>query len=180
MSNGENNMQLITERLILRAPELRDADAYMAIHNSEFALRYNAMQPTTKERMEKAIQDPEYTRTALYLEEKASGKVIGAIFLEEDSLRYGVASMGLSYMMAESYTCKGFMKEAMQAVIAHLFAEEKLECVSARVFAPNAASRALLKSLGFAENGIIPHCVKGYTGEIFDDVIHTLFSDNLK
>ena len=173
-------MQLQTDRLILRTPRPEDAEHYTAIHNSEFVLRFNAMQPTTKERMEKAIQDPEYAKTALYLEEKASGNVIGAIFLEEDSLRYGVASMGLSYMMAESYARKGFMKEAMQAVLRHLFEMEHLECVSARVFAPNTASRALLRSLGFRENGIIPRCVKGYGNIVFDDVIHTLLQEDFQ
>ena len=85
-------------------------------------------------------------------------------------------SADIGYWLRTSETGKGYMKEAMQAVIKYLFQEENLECVSARAFAPNTASRALLKSLGFAENGIIPRCVKGYTGEIFDDVIHTLFS----
>jgi len=171
-------MKLETSRLWLRTPELRDARAYADIHNSAFALRYNAMQPTTLERMEKAISDPEYTRSAVYLEEKESGRVIGAIFMEEDSLRYGVVSLGLSYMLAEDCCRKGYMKEAMQALLRYLFAQKDLECVSARVFAPNTASRALLRSLGFRENGIIPRCVKGYTGEIFDDVIHTLFKED--
>jgi hypothetical protein len=71
-----------------------------------------------------------------------------------------------------------YMKEAMGAVIAHLFAEENLECISARVFATNTASRALLKSLGFQQNGIIPRCVKGYHDVVFDDVIHTLFRED--
>ena len=70
------------------------------------------------------------------------------------------------------------MKEAMRSVISHLFERENLECICARAFAPNAASRALLKSLGFQENGIIPHCVKGYGDVIFDDVIHTLFRED--
>ena len=169
-------MKLHTSRLLLRSPELRDAQAYTEIHNSQFVLRYNAMQPTTPERMERAFTDPEYLETAVYLEEKETGKLLGAIFIEEDDLRYGVPSKSLSYFIDETSSRKGYMKEAMQAVIKYLFQEENLECVSARAFAPNTASRALLKSLGFAENGIIPRCVKGYTGEIFDDVIHTLFS----
>ena len=68
----------------------------------------------------------------------------------------------------------------MQAVLGELFATKDLVCVSARAFAPNTASRALLKSLGFTENGIIPQCVKGYADVVFDDVIHTLFPENLK
>ena len=173
-------MNLQTTRLILRQPEVTDAAAYTAIHNTEFVLRYNAMAPTTCERMEKAIQNTEYAKSALYLEERNSGRVIGAIFLEEDSLRYGVKSKGLSYFIAEAYSHQGLMKEAMTALISYLFQQEKLDCICARAFAPNTASRALLKSLGFQENGIIPHCVKGYGDVIFDDVIYTLFPKDSK
>lgn len=170
-------MKLQTKRLILRSPRVEDAAAYTAIHNSEFVLRYNAMNPTTPERMTAKFSDEEYLSETVFLENKENGKLIGAIFIEEDDLRYGVDSKNLSYFIREADSRKGYMKEAMQAVIGHLFATEGLECVSARAFAENAASRALLKSLGFQENGIIPRCVKGYTGEIFDDVIHTLFRE---
>ena len=173
-------MKLETKRLILRQPEMKDARDYTAIHNSPFVLRYNAMLPTTPERMEEVFGNQEYLENTVFLEEKETGKLLGAIFLHDDDLRYGVESRCLSYFIDEAYSRKGYMKEAMTAVIAELFKKEKLECVCCRVFAPNTASRALLKSLGFQENGIIPRCVKGFTGEIFDDVIHTLFRDTLK
>ena len=173
-------MTLETKRLILRAPKPEDASAYTAIHNSGFVLRFNAMEPTTPERMEGRFADEEYLNNTLFLEEKDSGKLVGAIFMEEDSLRYGVASKDLSYFIAEEFCRKGYMKEAMHAVLAYLFETENLECVGARVFAPNAASRALLRSLGFQENGIIPCCVKGYGDIIFDDVIHSLFRKDFR
>ena len=173
-------MQLVTERLILRQPKAGDGAAYTEIHNSAFVLRYNAMELTTEDRVEERLSQPDYVANTLFLEEKVSGRLIGAIFLEDDDLRYGVKSKGLSYFIREDFSRKGYMKEAMAAVIAHLFAEEKLECICARAFAPNTASRALLHSLGFQENGIIPRCVKGYGGIVFDDVIHTLFPENLK
>ena len=173
-------MNLETKRLLLRQPELKDAQAFTEIHNSNFVLRYNAMQPTTPERMENKFRQEDYLQKTVFLEEKETGKLLGAIFLEDDDLRYGVASCCLSYFIAEAYSRKGYMKEAMGAVLAYLFESKKLECVCCRAFAANTASRALLKSLGFAENGTLPHCVKGYTGEIFDDVIHTLFRDTLK
>lgn len=171
-------MKLETKRLILRRPRPEDAPAYAAIHNSQFVLRYNAMAPTTAERMAIKFTDPEYADNTLFLEQKESGKLIGAIFLEEDDLRYGVVSKSLSYFVDEGFSRKGYMKEAMQVLLGELFQKENLECVSARAFAPNIASRALLKSLGFTENGIIPRCVKGYGGVVFDDVIHTLFREN--
>lgn len=172
-------MKLITERLILRRPKPEDAETYCAIHNSEFVLRYNAMEPTTKERMEKRFADDAYCNDTVFLEKKESGELIGAIFVEEDDLRYGVASKNLSYFICEDYSRKGYMKEAMQAVIPWLIETESLECLSARAFAPNTASRALLRSLGFRENGIIPKCVKGYGAVIFDDVIHTLLREDI-
>lgn len=169
-------MELITERLILRRPKPTDGKDYCAIHNTAFVLRYNAMLPTSPERMEQKFS--QNTGNTVLLEEKESGTLLGAMFIEEDDLRFGVSSRSLSYFLREQDTRKGYMKEALQAVIGWLFEEEKLECVSARVFAPNTASRALLRSLGFQENGIIPRCVKGYGDVVYDDVIHTLFRED--
>ena len=171
-------MKLETKRLILRTPQPQDAKAYTAIHNSEFVLHFNAMAPTTEERMSGKFADPEYLADTVFLEEKESGKLIGAVFLEEDDLRYGVASRGISYFMDEAFSRRGYMKEALAAIFTDLFEKEELECVSARAFAPNTASRALLLSLGFRENGVLPRCVKGYGGVIFDDVIHTLLRED--
>ena len=170
-------MKLITERMILRSPQPEDAENYCAIHNSEFVLRYNAMMPTTAEWMMQKFADDDYCKETVFLEEKETGTLLGAVFLEEDDLRYGVDSKSLSYFIREDFSRKGYMKEAMRAILAWLFETQKLECVSARAFAPNTASRALLKSLGFQENGIIPKCVKGYGNVVFDDVIHSLFKE---
>ena len=171
-------MKLETKRLILRAPEVTDAADYLEFCNSEFVLRYNAMMPTTKDRVERKLADEAYCNDTVFLEEKESGELIGAIFLEDDDLRYGVNSKSLSYFLREDHARKGYMKEAMRGVLAWLFETENLECVSARAFAPNTASRELLRSLGFQENGIIPKCVKGYGDVIYDDVIHTLFQED--
>lgn len=165
-------MRLETERLILRRPEARDVDDYIAFRDSEFVMRYNAM--TVKSREETLAQFTEAENT-LFLELKETGRVIGAVFTGEDSLRWGVASRELSYFMDEAYTRRGYMKEALHAVIAHLFAAEGLECVAARSFAPNEASRKLLASLGFHQDGLIPRCVKAYGDIVYDDTLHSLF-----
>lgn len=170
-------MKLQTERLILRPPVVSDAEDYAAIHNSTFVLRFNAMQPAAPERMAQKFANPEETENTVLLEEKSTGHLLGAVFVEEDSLRWGVASRELSYFIREEAARQGFMKEALRAVIACLFESEDLLCVSARAFAPNGASRALLRSLGFRENGIIPLCVKGYGGTVYDDVLHSLLRD---
>ena len=166
-------MRLETERLILRHPKVEDAADYLEFCNTEFVLRYNAMTLKTREKVEKYLTD--CRDGILVLQHKQSGKVIGEVNINEDSLRWGVESRELSYMLREDFSRQGYMKEALQAVIGHLFAQEKVECVSARCFAPNEASLALLRSLGFHQDGYIPRCVKGYGDQIFDDTLHSLF-----
>ena len=166
-------MKLETERLILRHPQMEDAADYLEFCNTEFVLRYNAMTPRTAEQMLRRFSEEQ--ADTLVIEHKKDGKVIGEISIEDDSVRWGVESKELSYFIHEAYSRQGYMKEALQAVIEYLFTQEKLECVSARCFAPNEASLALLKSLGFHQDGYIPRCVKGYRDQIFDDTLHSLF-----
>lgn len=173
-------MRLETERLIIRRPEVRDVDDYMEFCNSEFVMRYNAMIPKTREEVLAQFSGERARQNAFVMEHKESGKVIGVIFTEEDSLRWGVVSRELSYFLNEDYSRQGYMKEALRAVIDYLFETENLECVAARSFAPNTASRKLLASLGFHQDGLIPRCVKGYGDVIFDDTLHSLFRSELQ
>lgn len=112
------------------------------------------------------------------IEDKQNNELVGAIFTEEDSIRYDVKSVELSYFLGEKFSRKGYMKEAMHCLIDHLFTTKNLTCVAARSFAPNIASRKLLESLGFHCDGYIPHCVKGYNDEIFDDTLYSVFKDD--
>lgn len=173
-------MQLETARLIIRPPQAGDVDDYMEFCNSEFVMRYNAMTPKTREEILAQFTAEKSAWDTFLLEYKADGKVIGVVFTQEDSLRWGVKSKELSYFISEAYSRRGCMKEALRAVIGHLFAAEDLECVAARAFAPNTASQALLASLGFHRDGLIPRCVKGYGDRVFDDTLHSLFRKDFR
>lgn len=164
---------LQTPRLIIRKPNIQDVEDYLEFRNSEFVLRYNAMKEQTREEAEKAFSQENPYETALVLECKEIGKVIGMVFIQPDSLRWGVASKEISYYLSEPYSRQGYMKEALAAVMDWLFATEPLECIGARAFVPNTASHKLLSSLGFQKNGVIPRCVKGYGDVVFDDTIYS-------
>lgn len=170
-------MYLQTDRLILRKPEIRDVDDYLEFVNSEFVLRYNAMTPVTREKALAQFGTCPDDLSTVALELKESGKVIGMVYCGEDSLRYGVASKELSYFLREDAARQGYMKEALQALIAHFFETEGLTCVSARCFAPNAASQRLLESLGFHRDGVVRKCVKGYRDIVFDDCLYSLMRE---
>ena len=171
-------MYFETARLILRKPELADVGEYLEFVNSEFVQRYNAMSPVTREKAERAFANAEEDYSIIAMESKADQKLIGMIFTQEDSLRYGVESKEFSYFLREEEARKGYMKEALRALIDHFFGEKQLACVAARSFAPNTASRRLLESLGFRQEGVVRKCVKGYRDTVFDDCLYSLLYED--
>lgn len=125
-------MYLETERLILRKPEMTDVDDYLEFVNSDFVMRYNAMKPVSREKAERQFTDTSDDFSVIAMELKDTGKVMGMIYTGEDSLRFGVNSKEISYFLREEESRKGYMKEALGAVIAYLFETEDIVCVAAR------------------------------------------------
>lgn len=173
-------MTFTTERLILRKPELKDVDDYMEFVNTEFVNRYNAMSPVTRKRAEALFSEALDDLRVIAIERKETGKVIGMIYTNDDSLRYGVQSQEFSYFLREEEARKGYMKEALTALIEYFFTEEKQDCVAARCFVPNIASQRLLESLGFTRDGVVRKCVKGYQDIVFDDCLYSLMREDWK
>lgn len=173
-------MTLETQRLILRKPEEKDLDDYMEFVNTEFVNRYNAMTPMTREKARAGFTETKDNLSAIAMELKETGKVIGMIYTNEDSLRYGVASKEFSYFLRQEEARKGYMKEAIAALIDYFFTQGKLDCVAARCFAPNIASQRLLESLGFTRDGCVRKCVKGYQNIVFDDCLYSLMREDWK
>ena len=66
------------------------------------------------------------------------------------------------------------MTEAYKALISYLFMQKKADVVVARVFADNLASRRMMEKVGFVQEGILRHAVKGYKGKIFNDVLYSI------
>ena len=170
-------MFLETQRLILRKPELADVDDYMEFVNSRFVNQYNAMSPVTREKAEHRFANPEENSIAIV--KKETGKLIGMLYVGEDSLRYESNSKEISYFLRQEESRKGYMKEALSALISYLFETENLSCITARSFAPNIASQRLLESLGFQREGLLRRCVKGFEGIIFDDCLYSLFREDI-
>ena len=170
-------MYLETLRLILRKPELSDVEPYLEFVNSEFVLRYNAMTPVSREKAQGQFAGAEGDWSSIALEEKETGRLVGMVYTDEDSLRYGVASREFSYFLREDAAGKGYMREALGALIVHFFEAENLDCVSARCFAPNTASRRLLEVLGFHCDGTVRRCVRGYGDVVYDDCLYSLMRE---
>lgn len=164
-------MMLKSKRLILRRPEIEDVDEILKIHNSEYVQRFNAMKKYEIEDMLKDIINKK--QRTFYIQLTDSKRIIGAVFVNDDYLRYQVNAVCLSYYLDENYHGQGYMFEALKVLIDDLFSQD-IEVISARVFVGNESSKRLLLKLGFVLEGCLRRAIKGYQGIIYDDLVFSL------
>ncbi len=173
-------MTLETPRLLLRRARPEDARFYFELWNSPFALRYNCMRPPSVEKARARVAADAADDRVFYIERKADGTTLGSVTLGGDELRYQADSLSLDYALAEPYANQGYMTEALARVVRHAFEDLGPELISARVFAPNLASRRVLEKLGFTHEGTLRHAVMAQSGIIYDDMLYSLLREEYK
>lgn len=169
-------VNLESNRLYLRNAKDSDLDELWELLNLDSTLQYNCMEKVSKQEVMTYIHNCQLKQQEFFLEHKQSGRLVGVISLERDSLRYGVRSLNISYYLHPNYMRQGLMSEAMREVIVYLFEVVNLDCITARVFTPNVASNALMRSLGFELEGTLKHAVRGYKGIVYDDNLYVLMN----
>lgn len=85
--------------------------------------------------------------------EKQTGQCIGRCGLFDYEATDAQASVG--YVLGRPYWRQGYMREALTSLISSAFDEMGLRRLEARVEAPNTASSALLRRLGFKQEGVL-------------------------
>ena len=171
-------MYIETERLILRAPRISDAEEMHALWHSEFVGKYNVLTPMSMETMRQKLREDAESGKTVHIVHKDSGEVIGMIGVEEDSLRYDADSVMIDYFLGQAHVRKGYMTEALRALIGCIFEDEAVRLISARVFADNAASVALMEKLGFVCEGMLRHAVRSPDGVVHDDRLYAMLRED--
>ena len=87
------------------------------------------------------------------------GAIAGAAALSQ-IFRKAFQNAYLGYHLAEKYTGKGYMTEALGLVLRYAFKELKLHRVEANVQPENRASIAVLQRCGFTREGFSPKYLK--------------------
>jgi len=89
----------------------------------------------------------------LFLFERASGSLLGAITL--DNIRRGPSQAGtLGYWIGQPFARRGFMREAIEAVVQHGFKHLDISRIEAACLPENVASRGVLEKSGFKYEGV--------------------------
>jgi RimJ/RimL family protein N-acetyltransferase len=151
-------MRIVTERLILRPPTLKDAEDIAANANNLEVSRYLALVPYPyrakdardfiKLRRKKAKHNPYNFGIIL----KHSGKLVGMIGLTGLDKFSGKAEVG--YWLGKKYWRQGITEEALRAIVKFAFQKIKLVRLEAGALVENKASANLLKKVGFRKEGL--------------------------
>lgn len=167
-----------TERLVLRPLRIDDGDGLHALMSDPEANTYVSRPPTTsieesRERMVTMLADPAWRAWAITV--KGDDTAIGDVVSFEK--RQGKVTE-IGYMLTRAYWGKGYVTEAVTALIDLLFSEGQR-----RVFADtdpdNAASIAVCKRLGFTLEATLRAEWETHIG-VRDSLIWGLLEDEWK
>ena len=155
-----NSLPIITTpRLVMRWVSEDDIDALYEIFSDPEVTRYwssaafaNREAAVTMQRKiaEDNLKDSVW-KWGLALRD--TNKLIGTVTLFNLSLSNGRAEIG--YAMARAYWGKGYMNEALKAMIVHAFDVVKLRRLEADVDPRNTGSVRTLERLGFQREGFL-------------------------
>jgi RimJ/RimL family protein N-acetyltransferase len=156
---------LRTERLLLRRARPDDVEAFHAIMRDPRAMRYWSTPPhatldETRAWVASMVEDSPEEREDFVVE--LDGRVIGKAGC------YRLPEIG--YILHPDVWGRGYAREAMAAVIAHIFATRDLDKITADVDPRNTASIGLLLRLGFAET----HRAKG-SWQVGDELCDSVY-----
>ncbi len=153
--------QLLTQRLRLREAVAADAPALFAIHGDHEAMRWFGSDPPADlasagkiiENFNAMRQLPAPGIRWAIETRDGDGTLIGTCGLFRWNRGWRVCLTG--YELAREMQGRGYMREALRAAYAWGFETMALDRIEAQVHPDNAPSLALLKSLGFVEEGLL-------------------------
>ena len=151
-----------TPRLLLRELTMKDIPELVKLYETEereeFFPEWSEDEEELEERFRSYIKNMygfyHFGMWAIF--EKASGKMIGrAGFGIADYLESSEVDLG--YYIADAYRCRGFAKEACEAVLAYGEDRLGLEMCSAYISSENKPSLALIENLKFSKEREVFH-----------------------
>ena len=150
---------ITTPRVVLRWISEDDIDSLYEIFSSPQVMRYWSSAPLSDREaaadLQREIAEGNESETMLKwgLALRDSDTVIGTTTLFNLSLDNGRAELG--YAMAHAHWGKGYMNEALTALVSHAFEVMELHRLEADVDPRNAASIRTLERLGFQREGFL-------------------------
>ncbi len=180
----EGGRRLSAGPLYLRHPELRDFPQWSQLRADSRAF-LTPWEPTWPDdeltssafrfRLRRYAHDIRDQKSfPFYAFRSEDDRLVGGLTLSQ--VRRGAAQCGtLGYWVGEAWRRRGYTSDAVRAVIAFAFDDLGLHRVEAACQPDNAASRAVLRKAGFAEEGLARAYLK-INGAWRDHVLHAILN----
>lgn len=107
-----------------------------------------------------------------------TGEAIGTISFSEDKFRPGLKCMELGYSMSEAHWGKGYMTEAVKAMIHHGFMDKRLDRISVCTGPENKKSQNVIQKCGFTYEGTLRKAFLVYDGSVRDVMCYSLAKED--
>lgn len=172
----EDRILIETDRLILRSTLMSDAEDIFEYASGE-NVGIHAGWPVheTIEETRQIIETVFSEENVFAIVLKENGKVIGSIGLVADPKRAYDRVRMIGYALGEAYWGRGYMTEAVEALVDYGFVTLDLVMISAYCYPSNQRSRGVLKKLGFEYEGRLSLCEKSVSGEeVLDNECYAL------
>lgn len=142
----------------LLALEVNNREFFKAFAGTrnEFFYTYEGQAERVHRFLESSEQDTSYC-FLIFL--KDTDTVIGEVILSE-VVRGNLQSGWIGYFLDQEYNGKGYMSEAVKAIVQHAFSELGLHRIEAGVMPHNISSIKVLLKAGFTQEGIARKNVK--------------------
>ena len=157
------NLNINTERCYLRLPNLNDFESWVNLRkkSEDFLSKWEPERDRNFYSMtlfrsrvkwaKKKFNEKKVIHAFIFRREDES--LIGAVTL--DNVRRGAAQSGsIGYWLGEPFQKKGYMFEAVQALVFYVFKNFDLSRLEAATLPENQASRSLLERVGFKYEGV--------------------------
>ncbi|MCY1127034.1 GNAT family protein [Frigidibacter sp. RF13] len=163
MSFLRRRPRLETERLTLRLPQHSDYRGWAALREASrdflspwdpvWAADALSRKAFTNRVYWAARAEAAGTAVPLLLVRRADEALIGGVTL--DNIRRGPAQAGtLGYWVGAPHARKGYMREALEALVHYAFTDLDLSRLEAGCLPENTASRGVLEKVGFKYEGV--------------------------
>lgn len=163
MLTQRQKVRIDTDRLSLRLPHHSDFHRWVALRRDSFAF-LSPWEPAWSEDhlSRRAFTNRVYwarrsfrtgTAVPVFLVRREDQTLLGAVTL--DNIRRGPSQSGtLGYWIGAAHARRGYMKEAIEAVVHYAFVHLDLSRVEAACLPENQASRGVLEKSGFKYEGV--------------------------
>lgn len=173
---------LESDRLLLRSLETNDSDDFFMIRSNKAVMEHMDSKPLAsasdaiKAILENQLLFEEKKGITWALIEKKENTFLGYFSIWRIEKVHARAEIG--YALKHSYWGKGYMKEAMIAILSFAFNDANIHSVEANLNPSNTASENLLKSIGFKKEAYFRENF-WFNGTFHDSVIYCLIQTDL-